>query len=302
MISFRTRSLVAAAALVVAAGCSDSFNSPSANRLALTDAFLTVPVGFDAATSSFGASSASGTGMWIPERGRGGEHGMGMMGGGLGAEFFGGGPGFGGGPHGKGPFGDAGQMGTCAFAASTGVVTCTDTHNGLTITKLIEYKTAAGVAQAAVDSLTNSIRVRTTVSGTATRRDSATSVVQHTSDRTVTGLASGATQRTVNGTAQGTETTTGTASAGAFTASRAVSDTTKGIIIPVSTTGPTYPTAGTIIRNLKATKTIAGTTSSTVRREVVTYDGSATAKITITQDGTTKTCTMPLPRGHLSCS
>ncbi|MFN8583435.1 MAG: hypothetical protein U0163_20970 [Gemmatimonadaceae bacterium] len=300
MISSRIRFL-GAAAIVTLAACSDPLTT-TASRFALTDAFLTVPVGFDAASSSFGATEGSGTGMWIPMRGHGGEHGMGMMGGGLGPEFFGAGPGFGGGPHGHGPFGEAGASGSCTFAATTGIVTCSDTHGGLTITKLIEYKNAAGQAQSAFDSTTNSMRVRTTVTGTVTRRDSATSTVQHSSDRTVTGLTKTATQRTVNGTAQGSETTTGTSPDGAFTATRTVSDTTKGIVIPVSTTGPTYPTAGSIIRNLKATKTIAGSTTSTTRREVVTYDGSATAKIIITQDGTTKTCTMPLPRGQLSCS
>jgi hypothetical protein len=227
---------------------------------------------------------------------------MGMMGGGLGPEFFGAGPGFGGGPHGRGPFGDPGTSGNCAFAAATGEITCSDTRGGLTITKIVEYKDANGVAQSAQDATTNSLRVRTQISGTVTRRDSATSVVQHSSDRTVTGLATGATERTVNGTSQGNESTTGTSSAGAFTATRTVSDTTNGVVIPVSTTGRTYPTAGTVIRNFRATRTLAGTTNTTTRREVVTYDGSATAKITITQDGTTKSCTMPLPRGQLSCS
>lgn len=301
MITSRIRWLAVATAIgVVAGACSEPLTS--ASRVSLSDAFLTVPVGFDAASSSFGATSTTGTGMWIPQRGRGGEHGMGMMGGGLGPEFFGAGPGFGAGPHGRGPFGDPGSSGTCAFSASTGIVTCTDSRLGLTITKLIEYKNTAGQAQSAFDSTTNSMRVRTTVSGTVTRRDSATSVVQHSSDRTVAGLAAGATQRTVNGTSQGTETTTGTSTAGAFTATRVVSDTTQGIVIPVSTTGATYPTAGKVTRNFKATKTLAGTTTTTTRREVVTYDGSTTAKITITQDGTTKTCTMPLPRGRLSCS
>ena len=293
------RSLTALVAVGTAIGACSDFGSP-VQRFELTDAFLTVPTGFDAANSSFGGTSASGTGMWIPQRGEGGKHGMGMMGGGLGPEFFGGGPGFGGGGHGHGPFGDPGASGTCTFAA--GVVTCADTRGGLTISKTIEFKTAAGVAQAAQDATTNSMHVRTQVTGTVTRRESATSVVQHSSDRTVTGLAEGATQRTVNGTSQGTESTTGTASAGAFTATRSVSDTTHGVVIPVSTTGPTYPTAGSVIRNFRATRTLAGATNTTSRREVITYDGSATAKIVITQDGTTKNCTMPLPRGKLSCS
>jgi len=37
------------------------------------------------------------------------------------------------------------------------------------------------------------------------------------------------------------------------------------------------------------------------RREVITYDGSSTAKVVITKDGTTKNCTLPLPFGRLQC-
>jgi hypothetical protein len=65
---------------------------------------------------------------------------------------------------------------------------------------------------------------------------------------------------------------------------------------------PSYPTAGTIIRSMQVTVTYSGqspTTSS--RREVVTYDGSTTAHLTIMQDGATRTCTMTLPHGQLSC-
>ena len=48
--------------------------------------------------------------------------------------------------------------------------------------------------------------------------------------------------------------------------------------------------------------TIAGGTPTVHdRREVITYNGSATANITITQDGTTKTCTLPLPHGMPVC-
>ncbi|MEO7456168.1 MAG: hypothetical protein ABIY52_07885, partial [Gemmatimonadaceae bacterium] len=126
--------------------------------------------------------------------------------------------------------------------------------------------------------------------------------VSHTSDRTVTGLASNATQRTVNGTSAGTETTTGKDTAGTFTVARVIGDTTSGVIIPIASGKPTYPTAGTVIRSMKATLTRGGgapTTSS--RREVVTYDGTATAKLVITRDGTTTNCTIALPRGRPAC-
>ena len=132
---------------------------------------------------------------------------------------------------------------------------------------------------------------------------SATTTVNNTSDRTVTGLASGSTQRTVNGTSRGQESTTGESSRGTFTATRVAGDTTTGLVIPVVTSGNTYPTAGTVIRAMQASLTYTGQAATTVtRREVITYDGTATAKIVITENGTTRNCTRALPRGELTCS
>jgi hypothetical protein len=53
---------------------------------------------------------------------------------------------------------------------------------------------------------------------------------------------------------------------------------------------------------MKITSTVAGSTATTrERREVIEYDGSATAKVTITHDGTTKNCTISLPGGRPNC-
>jgi hypothetical protein len=132
---------------------------------------------------------------------------------------------------------------------------------------------------------------------------SATTTVNNTSDRTVTGLAQGSTSRTINGTSKGQESSTGESSRGNFVATRVVGDTTTGLVIPVSTTGQTYPTAGTVVRAMQASLTYTGQAATTVtRREVITYDGSATAKVVINENGTTKNCTRPLPRGLLTCS
>jgi hypothetical protein len=132
----------------------------------------------------------------------------------------------------------------------------------------------------------------------------ATTTINSSSTRTVTGLAQGSTERTVNGASAGTESTTGTSSRGSFTASRTVGDTTTGLVIPIATSGTrSYPTAGTTIRSIEASLQYANEAAVTLtRREVVTYDGSATAQVTITENGTTKSCTKPLPRGRLSCS
>jgi hypothetical protein len=53
---------------------------------------------------------------------------------------------------------------------------------------------------------------------------------------------------------------------------------------------------------MTATITVSGKSpASASRREVITFDGSTTAKVVITKNGTTKNCTMPLPFGRLDC-
>jgi hypothetical protein len=300
----RFLTLTATATLLGAAACSlDNSNGPNAFLSDL--AFSSAPAGLDLVSSSYASSSDNGMPWGGPGRGPGGGPGMGgFMGGGLGDAFIGNAaPGRG--PN-RGPFAIRIDD-SCVFAAGPGELTCGPTvKNGLTVTSVFTIKNAGGAAQSAIDSVTtNSIRVRTTVTGTATRsRDgSVTATVNNTGDRTVTGLAAGSTQRTVNGTSRGNETATGTNRDGkTFSSVRTAADTTTGLVIPVSATAQTYPTAGTVIRRMKVIMTIAGSSSTKERREVLTYDGSATAKLQITDNGTTKSCTVALPRGRPNCS
>jgi hypothetical protein len=107
----------------------------------------------------------------------------------------------------------------------------------------------------------------------------------------------------VNGKSAGSETTTGTRDGVAFTVARTAGDTTTGLVIPIQSGVQTYPTAGTVIRSMQATVTTGASSPSTSsRREVITYDGSATAAVVITHDGVTKNCTKPLPHGRLTCA
>lgn len=293
--------------VLVAAACSESSAPSSELAITMASAYSTVPSGFSELSSSFAADA--GTGSFLPGfssrenrgsgrgfdgPGRGPGFGLGFMGGGLLGPFLGDG-------LERGFFhGDA----SCTFAS--GVVSCgPTTHGGLTITRVSQYLTSAGTPQARIDTTTNTVITKVTVTGTTTRRDSSTSTVSETSAQTVTGLAPGSTKRTVNGTSAAAESTTGNSSQGAFTAKRAAGDTVIGVVIPVQTAtgGRTYPTAGTVIRSMSATVTISGQSPTiSSRREVITYDGSATAKVVITQDGATQNCTLPLPRGKLSCT
>jgi len=289
------------------------------------------------------ASDAPAAGLWLGG-GREARFDRGeLMGGGMRDEFLGGVMFDGRGGH-RGPFGGGlGCSGT--FDAASGRVVCADAvRNGITVKRSAQYKDAAGAVQQAFDTLTtNSVNTQSSTSGTLTfdrAADSASNrgpggafggehhwgrgrgaggrllgdtstvltastTINSSSSRTVTGLAQGSTQRTVNGASAGTESTTGTSTRGSFTASRTVGDTTTGLVIPVATSTTTrpYPTAGTTIRSIQASLQYTGESAVTLtRREVVTYDGSATAQVVITENGTTKNCTKPLPRGPLSCS
>jgi hypothetical protein len=300
----RFLTLTATATLLGAAACSlDNSNGPNAFLSDL--AFSSAPAGLDLVSSSYASSNENGMPWGGPGRGPGGGPGMGgFMGGGLGDAFIGNAaPGRG--PN-RGPFAIRIDD-SCVYSAGTGDLTCGPTvKNGLTVTSTYTIKNAAGTAQSAIDSVTtNSVRVRTTVTGTATRsRDgSVTATVNNSGDRTVTGLAAGSAQRTVNGTSRGSETAAGTNRDGkTFSSVRTAADTTTGLVIPVSATAQTYPTAGTVIRRMKVIMTIDGSSSTKERREVLTYDGSATAKLQITDNGTTKNCTVALPRGRPNCS
>ncbi len=297
--------------------CAESVTTTATSTANLTAAFSSLPLGYDNVVSSFASGNGDGgSGLWLPTgaelhgsngarggSGSGGRPGdLGFMCGGLFGLFLGDGfgPGFG-----HGGRGDPILKGNCTYNATSGNVVCDPQNvNGITVNRTARYLTAAGATQAAFDSVTtNTIQTTVTAAGTTTRRDSSVSTVQSSSQRSVSGLAKGSTQRTVNGTSSGTENTTGTNSTGSFSAVRVIGDTTKNVIIPVRTESVvTYPTAGTIIRNLKATLTYVGRAATTsIRREVITYDGTATAKIVLTQDGVTQNCTVALHHGRPTC-
>jgi hypothetical protein len=307
--------LIAGAGVIAAACASDMTTSPAASKAAVA-ALVAPPISFDQIKTSFVGRSNETDGFVPGTASSGGdnddadhqegEHGPGwggLMGGGLGEAWIGG-IGFGRG-LGRGPFGDFDDAGTCTFSTTTSRVECAAvTHGGLTINRSFSFLDAAGAVQQAFDTAkTNTVNVKNTVSGTATHHSTATSTVNSSSDFTIAGLASGSTQRTVEGKSAGSETTTGTKDGVAFTVARTAGDTTAGLVIPIQNGRPTYPTAGTVIRSMQATVTPAGSAASTSsRREVITYDGTATAKVVITQDGVTKTCTKPLPHGKLTCA
>lgn len=292
--------VLAGAALAAATACSDS-TAPANSSPLLAAAFLSTPAGFSTTDNSFSASGDMGE-PWMPDRG---AHMLGaeFMGGGLRPDFLGGmGMGH---DFREGPFAFGPLLSNCTFSSVTGQVTCpTVTRGSLTVDRAFAFSDASGAAQPAPTSTTNTIYDTVTVRGTVKRHDGeVTSTVQLATGRTVSGVAAGSTGRTVNGTSLGTEHSQGTGPQGAFTASRTIADTTAGLVIPMQDGHTTYPTAGRVARWIQATVTLTGKPPvSATRSEVITYDGSANAKVVITKNGTSKTCTMPLPRGKLVCS
>ncbi len=304
MLRSKPLAIALTATLVGLAACNES-TSPSSDFV--SSAFNTTTAGYGDLSSSFSSGGDAGGLGWRPDHGMGGHGpdgpggpGMGgFMGGGMDGNFLGA-VGFGRGP-GAGPFGRSDDLSSCTLSGAD--LTCpASTHDGITVTRILTIKNAAGATMSKIDSTTNSIRTRVTSAGTTTRRDSVTSIVSNSSDQTVTGLAVGSTVRTVNGAAKGTENSSGKTRDGvAFTSARVMGDTTTGLTIPVTSGTPTYPSAGKVIRAMSVTMTSAGTTTTSTRREVVTYNGTATATAVITQDGTTKTCSLPLPFGRPTC-
>jgi len=276
----------------------------------LSDGFATSAAGFSQTDNSFvpGADQFAG---FMPQgwgmSAGSFDRGSNLMSGGLGDDFAGAGLLFDldHDDFDSGPFKPR-DSSNCSFSQSTGRVTCPPrTVDGLRITRSFAFTDTSGKAQSAPNRATNTVNTQVIVTGTIVTHDKKdTTTVNHSSDQTVSGLVKTATKRIVNGKSGGTELTDGTnAKATKFTTTRMQGDTTVGLTIPIENHKTSYPIAGTVTRSMKVTVKVAGQPDATsTRREVITYDGSATAKVVITQDGTTKNCTLPLPHGHLTCS
>jgi hypothetical protein len=310
-----TRASVAVGLLALGvAACADSTGTSTAlNVNGLSAAFSAVPAAFSNVESSFQGGTPDGVIGPFADEMHGRHGGPPGMGGGPGIEGMRGrGPEFGGLMgggmfHGIDEFPGGGRPGAhdlsnCTFA--NGRVTCPDdTHNGLTFTRSFAFTTASGTAQAQPDSTTNTVNAKTSVSGTTTRHNGGTSVVNHSSDRTVTGLAAGSTQRTINATSQGTETTQFTDDSGtAVNIDHSASDIVSNVVVPVSTGAPSYPTSGSVQRAMTVSITRGSAATETLMRsETITYNGTDTATLVITTNGVAKTCTLPLPHGRPVC-
>ena len=172
----------------------------------------------------------------------------------------------------------------CTFAG--GNFTCPPvTRGGLTVTRTVTLKDAAGATQATYDALTTaSIHVVADISGETTHGPWSATVSRHR-DFTVTGLAGTETSRTVNG--SGNETVTRSRSTtNTRTYDIVGTSTATNVVLPVRTADGTsnWPTSGTISRTLNITVT-AGPNAGHVVTRTVTITFNGTSSVTATVDG-----------------
>jgi hypothetical protein len=209
---------------------------------------------------------------------------------------------------------------TCSFDATTKWTTCgPSTQNGLTVTRQMQFLDGSGTAQQRPDTSTRSMKSKTTVTGTLTMTAptgtgtpttgtpttgtpatgtpaTGTTTVNRSSEETVTGLGPSSTQRVVNGTATGSEDSQGTDTRGTMTVKRTYADTTTGMTFPAvfNLLNP-FPTAGTVVRNVKSSVTLnGGTPKDYTAREEKTFAAGGKLTVKTTVNGQTRTCVIQL--------
>lgn len=175
----------------------------------------------------------------------------------------------------------------CPFNATSGRLVCpTISFGGITINRSYAFWDAANAVQQAYDGTTTAkANVQTSFVGTRSG-DNWSGSVDRGKDLTATGLAGAETSRTWNGTGHDKVNRSRITEGGETrTYNLDCSSTVKDVVVPVptsATTGPRFPTSGTITRS--CTVTIVGGTKdgTTVQRTVVvTFNGNATATLTI---------------------
>jgi hypothetical protein len=213
-----------------------------------------------------------------------------------------------------GPMGALGATATGIGAPMTGPLMGTSGPRGgtgappgMNVTVTTTFYDAAGAVQAKYDALTTAkIVQKETVSGTTTvQRDgrSVVTTVQRSGETTITGLEGRETSHTINGSASGTVTTDATADGKTSHAVTTSSEKTADLVIPVPGGRDVYPKSGTLTHERTVTLSRAGGTPVThAVKEVTTFDGTAIAKVTITVDGQTRTCTRNLATRQTNCT
>jgi hypothetical protein len=200
--------------------------------------------------------------------------------------------------------GSLGDASSCAFVVATGRVECAPvSRGGLTITRSIAFRDAAGTVQPARTDATVSANTRITVSGTTTTPAGAVTVAR-SSDLTLSGLGRGTTTHTLNGVETGKSSGTLTTPRGSIDVTETSTSQTENVVVPAPATAGSFPLSGSTTRSGTTTATRTGTAEShtSTWSERVTYTGTSVANVTITRDGRTRTCTRDLAARTSTCN
>jgi hypothetical protein len=169
------------------------------------------------------------------------------------------------------------------FAAEAGKFECTDGgRDGVTVTRSCSFFTKAGASQTAYDAAsTDKVVLDIEVDGTLDRGHM-NGTVHRESQLTVTGLEGAETSMTWNGSASGTSTRVHTRDGGTMQMDMSENETISGVVIPVPRTPTSWPTAGTITRQVTVTFTGGPKDGTTETRNVtITFNGTQFAAIQV---------------------
>jgi hypothetical protein len=172
------------------------------------------------------------------------------------------------------------------FAAEAGKFECTNGgRDGVTVTRTCTFKDAQGNVQSAYDAATTaSVALHAEISGSIDRGHMG-GTMQRVSDLAVTGLAGTETSMTWNGTSSGTATRVHTRDGGTMQMQMSEEETITGVVVPVPRTPTSWPTAGTITRQVTVTFTGGPKDGTTETKNVkVTFNGTQFASITVNGD------------------
>ncbi|MCR4339677.1 MAG: hypothetical protein NUW01_07305 [Gemmatimonadaceae bacterium] len=198
----------------------------------------------------------------------------------------------------------ASDHGTCTYDSSTGRFICPDVvRSGVTISRSYALFNAADQPQDKRDSNTVKMNTQVWARGTV-EKDDGKVTIDRRSDLTATGLQPSSPTRTLNGTEEGTSAMEHGTSRGTVLSNVVFGDTTINLVVPKPGQSRKWPLSGTVIRSHRGTRTLEG--HSEVRsfsyRAVFVYDGSAVVKITITSNGQTKSCTLNMETRERHCT
>lgn len=169
------------------------------------------------------------------------------------------------------------------FRADAGKFECTDGgRDGLTVTRSCRFFTKGGAAQDAYDAATtDQVMLDVEVEGSLDRGHLG-ATLHRESQLTVTGLEGAETSMTWDGSSAGSSSRVHTRDGGSMQMEMTETETITGVVIPVPRTATSWPSAGTIARQVTVAFTGGPRDGTTETRNVtITFNGTQFATIVV---------------------